>query len=126
MFGLFMSSWLSFIFGNKKTVNRREDFRYPVRLNVRLNSESVSNARGEMTNLSLNGCYVKMFIAVERGEKMQINISLPTGKVFTVEGIVTFCDRHTGFGTEFNLTESQKEFMQNVIDFACEDAADIS
>ena len=121
-----MSSWLSFIFGNKKTANRRQDFRYPVRLSVRLNSESVSNARGEMTNLSLMGCYIKLFIAVEKNEKMQINISLPTGRSFTVEGIVAFCDRHVGFGAEFNLTASQKEFMQSLIDFACEDNAEIS
>ncbi len=126
MSGLFMSSWLSYIFGSKKTVNRRQDFRYPVRLNVRLNSNSVSNARGEMTNLSLMGCYIKMFIAVERGEKMQINISLPTGKTFTVEGIVAFCDRHVGFGAEFELTASQKDFMLSVIDFASEDEAEIS
>ena len=116
-----MSSWLSFIFGNKKTVNRRIDSRYRVSLNVRLNSDSVSNAKGEMTNLGLSGCYIKMFIAVERGEKMQINISLPTGKIFTVEGIVAFCDPHIGFGVEFDLSPSQREFMQDVIEFARED-----
>ena len=123
-FPRFMRSWYSFIFGNKKKANRRKDLRYPVRLEARLNSASVSNARAHITNLGLRGCYIEMLIAVERGEKMQINFSLPTEKTFTVNGIVAFCDHQTGFGAEFDLTGVQKEFMQDLIEFAREDLND--
>jgi hypothetical protein len=116
-----MASWFSFIFRNKKKTDRRKDLRYPVLLEARLNSESVSNARARITDLGMRGCYIEMLIAVERGEKMQINISLPTGKVFTVNGIVAFCAPQIGFGVEFDLTRSQKEFMQDLIEFVRED-----
>jgi len=120
-FPIFMNKWFSSIFRNRKKANRRKDERHPVLLEVRLNSESVSNARARMTNLGLKGGYIEMLIAVERGEKMQINISLPTEKALTVDGIVTFCDPQMGFGVEFDLTDSQKEFMQDLIEFARQD-----
>jgi hypothetical protein len=121
---VFMSSWLSFIFGNKKKTDRRKDLRHPVQFEARLNSESVSNAKARVTNIGLKGCYIEMVIAVERGEKMQVNISLPTGKIFTVDGIVTFCDPKIGFGVEYLLTRSQKEFMQDLIEYVRQDAKD--
>lgn len=117
-----MRSWASFFFGDKKTTDQRKAARYPVQIEARLNSESVSNAKAQIANLSPQGCYIKMLLSVEPGEKMQVNMHLPTGTNFTVNAVVVFSDPHIGFGVKFDLTDNQKEFLQDLIEFAREDA----
>lgn len=101
---------------------RRTQTRYPVSLEARLHSLSVANKTARVTDLSLAGCYVTTILSVEIGEAVQLEIILPTGKSFTVSGNVIFHDAHLGFGIKFSLNEQQREFLQDLIEFARQDS----
>jgi hypothetical protein len=100
---------------------RRTEPRYPVSLEARLHSMSASSKTARLTDLSVGGCYVTTILSAEMGETVELEIILPTGKSFSVSGIITFHDTHLGFGIKFNLNEQQREFLEDLIDFARQD-----
>lgn len=101
---------------------RRTQPRYPVSLEAKLHSLSVSSKTARLTDLSIGGCYVTTILSVELGETVQLDILLPTGKSFSISGIVAFHDSHLGFGVKFNLNEQQREFLQDLIEYARQDS----
>ena len=93
-------------------VERRKFERLHVSFQARMEKAEASGLYGgEITNISLRGCYVKTPIPVEAGSTIRLEIHLPTGRWLSLRGIVVRRDSKVGFGIRFRF-RSVSEFHQ--------------
>jgi hypothetical protein len=103
---------------NTANENKRVYKRYAVTLDVQLDAMSVSSRTARIADISLGGCYIMTMLPVDVGEIIELEIPLPSGRLFPVRGTVAFRDPHIGFGVKFDLHESEIPLLSALIDYA--------
>jgi hypothetical protein len=97
-------------------IENRTKPRFNVCLDVRSQaSGTLYNLR--IADLSEGGCYVDSIIEVFKGEILFLNILMPEGGWFDVQGVVAHHSPRLGFGVRFiNLDEAQRRRIRSLID----------
>jgi c-di-GMP-binding flagellar brake protein YcgR len=94
--------------------NRTEP-RFNVCLDVRSQS-SATRYKLRIADISAGGCYVDSIIEVFEGEILFLNILMPEGEWFDVQGVVAHHTPRLGFGVRFiNLDEAQRRRIRSLI-----------
>lgn len=88
--------------GLKSDDERRADLRYKVRFRVSLLREESPEVEGEVTDLSVGGCFVESGVAVREGDLLRIRFDISGHEALTVWGNVAFWVKDTGFGVRFS------------------------
>jgi hypothetical protein len=81
---------------------RRADRRYKVSFRVSLMREESPEVEGEVTDLSVGGCFVVSGVEVREGDLVNLRFDIPVHGDLTVWGNVVFWVRDTGFGVRFS------------------------
>jgi hypothetical protein len=69
-----------------------------------------------IADISEGGCYVDSIIEVFKGEILFLNILMPEGEWFDVQGVVAHHSPRLGFGVRFlNLNEEQRRRIRLLI-----------
>lgn len=89
------------------------------RFNVCLDVRSQGSGTGynlRIADISESGCYVDSIIEVFKGEILFLNILMPEGEWFDVQGVVAHHSPRLGFGVRFiNLDEAQLRRLRSLI-----------
>jgi hypothetical protein len=90
---------------------RRSSQRAPLLLEVRWESLSGKHS-ARATDISLSGCYIESIGQVTVGEKIHIEIQLPSGSWMPLQGEVVYRQDHLAFGLRFiGLTDQEQEML---------------
>ena len=81
---------------------RRADRRYRVNFRVHMAREESPEVEGEVTDLSVGGCFVTSDEEVREGDLVRLRLDLPGQSPLTIWGNVVFWVRETGFGVRFS------------------------
>ncbi len=101
---------------------RRHAERVPLSLEVRWESLSGRQASARISDISLNGCYVESLAQVAFGERVRLEVNLPTGRWMPLNGEVVYQHPNVGFGLRFgNLSEVEQRMIAQLIEYARED-----
>ena len=84
--------------GGEKRVHRR----YKVSFRVSLMREESPEVEGEITDLSVGGCFVESDEPVREDDLVKLRFDIPGHGDLTVWGNVVFWVRDTGFGVRFS------------------------
>jgi PilZ domain-containing protein len=88
--------------GLKSDSERRADRRYKVRFRVSLLREDSPEVEGEVTDLSVGGCFVESDVKVREDDLVKLRFDIPDHGDLTVWGNVAFWVKDTGFGIRFS------------------------
>jgi len=89
--------------------------RFDVCLTARFQG-SASNQNVRISDLSEGGCYIDTIAEVTEGEAMVLQIMLPDGAWFKLQGVVAHRFPRLGFGVRFvNLDEKQLRQIRSLI-----------
>jgi hypothetical protein len=80
---------------------RRADRRYKVNFRVNLMREEAPEVEGEVTDLSVGGCFVESELEVREGDLVKLRLDIPERGDLTIWGNVAFWVKDTGFGIRF-------------------------
>ena len=80
---------------------RRIDRRYKVRFRVRWGRDESQEVEGEVSDLSIGGCFVESGEAVSEGDLVKLHLEVPGHGELVIWGNVVFWVRETGFGVRF-------------------------
>ena len=94
---------------------RRSSQRVPMLLEIRW--ESLSGKHGaRTTDISLSGCYIDSIGQVTVGEKIRLEIQLPTGGWMPLQGEVVYHQDNLGFALRFiGLTDQEQRVLAQLI-----------
>ncbi len=91
---------------------KRTEIRFDVCLTARWQG-SATNHNVRISDLSESGCYVDTILEVVAGETLLLEILLPNGLWFELQGVVAHHSPRFGFGVRFvNLDEKQRSQIQ--------------
>jgi hypothetical protein len=94
---------------------KRTGPRFNVCLDVR-SQGSATRYNLRVADISEGGCYVDSIIEVFKGEILFLNILMPEGEWFDVQGVVAHHTPRLGFGVRFiNLDEAQRGRIRSLI-----------
>lgn len=94
---------------------KRTEPRFNVCLDVR-SQGSATRYNLRIADISEGGCYVDSIIEVFKGEILFLNILMPEGGWFDVQGVVAHHSPRLGFGVRFiNLDEAQRRRIRSLI-----------
>ena len=97
---------------------RRYNPRAPLNLNVQWEGY-IGPQKGTLTDISTTGCFVLCSGEVLDGQRVQISIKLPKGKVVRLWGEVINHVDDVGFAVQFtSIDESEKKFLRKLVDRA--------
>ncbi len=88
--------------GLNSDAERRADRRYKVSFRVSLMREESPEVEGEVTDLSVGGCFVESEEEVRDGDLVKLHFDLPGHGDLTVWGNVVFVSKDKGFGVRFS------------------------
>jgi hypothetical protein len=80
---------------------RRADPRYKVNFRVNLAREEAPEIEGEISDLSVGGCFVESDLEVREGDLVKLRLDFARHGDLTIWGNVVFWVRDTGFGVRF-------------------------
>jgi hypothetical protein len=82
--------------------DRRADRRFKVRFRLHWARGESEEFEGEVSDLSVGGCFVESGEAVLEGDLVKLRLDLPGHGDLTIWGNVVFWVRDTGFGIRFS------------------------
>lgn len=95
---------------------KRTQLRFEVGLDARWQGSAAKN-NVRLADLSEGGCYVGTILEVIKGETLFLNILMPDGERFEVQGLVAHHSPRLGFGLRFvNLDDEQRWTIRSLID----------
>jgi hypothetical protein len=81
---------------------RRADRRYKVSFRINLAREDSPEIEGEVSDLSVGGCFVESDLDVREGDLVKLRLDTPGRGDLTIWGNVVFWVKDTGFGVRFS------------------------
>jgi PilZ domain len=94
---------------------RRNNERKRILLEARWESLS-SRHEARVDDVSLGGCFVNSYAKVELGEKVHLEVQLPSGEWLQLRGHVASYQPGVGFGLSFtSLTRKEAETLKELI-----------
>ena len=94
---------------------KRTDPRFDVCLTARWQG-SPTNQTVRVSDLSYGGCYVDTIVRATAGETLFLELLLPNGSWFELQGIVAHESLGMGFGVRFvNLNEVQRQQISRLL-----------
>ena len=91
-----------------------------VRLPMEVHWEGLSGKHvARVYDLSLSGCYVETLGQVAGGERVRLDIELPTGRWMSLEGDVVHAQANMGFGLRLvNLSGADRGMLAHLLEYA--------
>jgi hypothetical protein len=94
---------------------KRTNLRFDVCLTARWQG-STTNQTSRISDLSYGGCYVDTIVRVIAGETLSLQLLLPDGSWFELQGVVAHESPGLGFGVRFvNLNERQRQQLSRLL-----------
>jgi len=81
--------------------DRRAERRYRVSFRVHLAREETQEVEGEVTDLSVGGCFVTSGVEVYEDDLVKLRLELPGHGDLIIWGNIVFLIRYVGFGVRF-------------------------
>ncbi len=98
------------------TVERRKTPRYRCQLSLEVHIQNGANFWGNLSDLSLGGCYVEMAIPLEAATRVKVGMWLGQDRVWA-EGEVAHTTRGFGIGIRFTrIADSDRERIRIYLD----------
>lgn len=112
---------LMYEFSMEQVAVKDSDRRTTKRVAVNLEAKFFGGAergRARISDISVGGCYVETLVFISPGNKLAIEMKLPTGNWLRVMGEVMYYHPNIGFGMRFlNLTQPVLEVLANLVEY---------
>jgi hypothetical protein len=87
------------------------------RVTIEMHPDGGAPVLGNLTNVSLSGCFVETSVILPTGSKVKLVFSIDDGQLQT-EGVVVRIDPGTGLSIQFNdMSREDRERMHRVLEF---------
>ncbi len=97
---------------------RRKYERLRIPLEARWEGTSCRHA-ARIYDISLSGCYVEALTPVTQGERIELEIQLPTARWLRLQGEVVHAQPNMGFGVSLTDLREQDRFMlERLLEYA--------
>lgn len=101
---------------------RRREERVPLSLEVRWEVLSGRHASARISDISLSGCYVEALAPVSLGEKVRLEVLMPTGRWLALRGQIVYKHPNLGFGLRFDeLSELECKVLAQLVEYVREE-----
>lgn len=117
----YFTSLLMYEFNREQVAVMDSDRRRSKRVSVNLEAKFFGGAergRARISDISVGGCYVETLVFISPGNKLTIEMKLPTGNWLRVMGEVMYYHPNIGFGMRFlGLTEPVLDVLANLVEY---------